>query len=98
MIKLHFKDTKQFEVLFKKHTKHTTDAIVKGIEEAMMSNRRRADIFQVSFDDVEVIYEISLPQSQWVTSLEQCLEFYHSKEESDTAIDTWKLLEAVKVW
>ena len=96
MVKLHFNSTEEFEGLFKSKKKAVTDSIVIGIEDAMQKNKRSADLFEVTFAEVDLAYEISLPKSQWQQALEQCLDHYHSLSLADEAIDTWKLLEAVK--
>ena len=98
MIKLHFENTNEFEGLFKSKKLAVTQGIVQGIEEAMKRDVKRADLFQLSFGDSEMMYELSLPRSQWVVALESCLEHYHELQLADDAIDTWKLLEAAKVW
>lgn len=98
MVKLHFTSTDEFETLFKNKSIKVTDAIVKGVQDAMQGGKKSAPLFEISFEDVDSLYEISLPQSQWVSALEHCLDYYHKEEMSDAAIDTWKLLEAAKVW
>ncbi len=98
MVKLHFNSTEDFEGLFKSKKKAVTDSIVIGIEDAMQKGKRTANLFEVTFAEVDLAYEISLPKSQWQQALEQCLEHYHSLDLADEAIDTWKLLEAVKAW
>ena len=98
MKKLHFRTTEEFETLFKSNSKSMTDAIVSSIEKAMTDGLKSAKIFVITFDSYDMAYEISLPQSQWEQAVSQCLEHYHQLELSDQAIDTWKLLEAVKVW
>lgn len=97
MVKLHFDTTQEFEQLFSQKNKQVTDAIVSSIEDAMTRRTRTANIFEITFAEAEVAYEISLPSSQWVMALEKCLAFYHEHNASDEAIDTWKLLEAAKV-
>ena len=96
MVKLHFETTEEFEQLFKSKTLSVTNAIYIGIEEAVIKNRRSANLFQITFEQADMMYEISLPSSQWVSALEKCLEHYHKEELADEAIDCWKLLEAVK--
>ena len=98
MVKLHFETTEEFEDLFKSKKKSVTDSIVLGIEEAMQSNKRSAGLFEVTFEKTEMMYEISLPCSQWVQALDKCLEHYHTLGLADEQIDTWKLLEAAKAW
>jgi len=98
VVKLHFESTEEFEVLFKRQTIKVTNAIVQGIQDAMEGSKRTAPLFEITFEEHDNLYEISLPQSQWANALEKCLEHYHSEEMADEAIDTWKLLEAAKVW
>lgn len=98
MVRLHFQTTDEFTELFKAKKIATTDSIVSGIEKAMQGNKRTANLFELSFGDTERMFEISLPKNQWVNALESCLEHYHELGKSDEAIDTWKLLEAAKLW
>ena len=96
MVKLHFDTTDEFEQLFKSKTLSVTRAIYTGIEEAVIKNRKSANLFQITFEQADMMYEISLPFSQWSPALEKCLEHFHKEELADEAIDCWKLLEAVK--
>ena len=98
MVKLHLRDTEEFEELFRNKTLKVTNHIVEGISEAMQKNIKSADLFEISFEGVEMVYEISLPQAQWSTALQSCLDMYHEHDMHDECIDTWKLLEASKVW
>lgn len=98
MVKLHFKTTEEFDGLFKRKTLSVTRSIVQGIESAMQKNKRTAPLFEITFDDADTMYEISLPRSQWVQSLESCLDHLHSQNLADEEIDCWKLLEAAKAW
>lgn len=96
MVKLHFNTTEEFEELFKSKKRATTDAIVQGIEQAVIKNRKTAPLFEITFQESQRAFEISLPQAEWANALESCLDHYHQLQEADDAIDTWKLLEAVK--
>lgn len=98
MVKIHLRDTAEFEEIFRNKTLKVTTHIVEGIQEAMQQNAKTADLFEISFDDVEMVYEISLPQNQWATALQSCLDLYHENDMGDECIDTWKLLEAAKLW
>jgi len=97
MKKFQFNSTEQFQDLFSTRNLEVTDAIVEGIENAMVHRKRTAKIFSVTFANYEVAYEISLPKVEWVGSLDSCLDFYHENNETDKAIDTWKLRETAKV-
>lgn len=98
MVKLHFTSTEEFEGLFKRKNISVTRSIVQGIEEAMQGNKRTALLFEITFEEADTMYEISLPQSQWVIALESCLEHLHAQNLADEEIDCWKLLEAAKSW
>ena len=98
MKKLHFTSSEQFEVLFKKKTTEVTDAIVEGIEKAVAGRKKSADLFEITFDGIEMMYEIALPQAEWENALQSCLDYYHDLNKTDECIDTWKLLEIVKTF
>lgn len=98
MVRLHFDRADQFEGLFKQKTRKVTDAMVLGIEKAMLENKKSADIFQITFGKEEVAFDISIVRSEWKHALQSCLDHYHSLNLSDEQIDTWKLLEAAKSW
>lgn len=97
MVKLHFKTTKEFEGLFTHKTLAVTRSIVAGVEKAMSENKRTALLFEITFEDADNMYEISLPKNQWTISLESCLKHLHKEGLADEQIDCWKLLEATKV-
>lgn len=98
MIQLNFQSAEEFEKLFKLKDKLVTDAIVEAIEEAMQGNKKTAKLFECSFENVEMAYEISLPAREWEVALQSCLDHYHQLSLTDEQIDTWKLLEAAKAW
>ena len=77
MVKLHFRDTSDFEVLFKRKTLSVTRSIIKGIEEAMQKNNSKtAPLFEISFENADNMYEISLPRSQWVQRIRKLLRAF----------------------
>ena len=98
MVKLHFNSPEEFETLFRSKDIRVTRAIVQSIEDAMREGARSANMFEVSFEDSEIAYNISLPQKQWVQALQTSLDFYHENNLIDEQIDTWKLLEAARDW
>lgn len=98
MVKLHFNTTDEFEQLFKRKTLSVTKSIVSGIEEAVQKRKKTASLFEITFEEVELAYEISLPKSQWQPALENCLEHLHSEGLADEQIDCWKLLEVIKTY
>jgi len=98
VVKLHFNSPEEFSTLFKKQSIKVTNAIVQSIEKTMAEGKRTAPLFEITFEEHDNLYEISLPASQWVVALQSCLDHYHEEDMADEAIDTWKLLEAAKVW
>jgi len=98
MVNLHFENLEEFTVLFKEKNKEVSDAIRIGVEQAMMKRKKTAKLFQLTFADADDAYEITLPKVIWESALESCLNFYHENDHGDEAIDTWKLLEAIKLW
>ncbi len=99
MRKIQFENTAEFDTLFRSKTEAVTDAIVEAIQEAVMERKKVADLFEVSFVNVENAYVISLNSVEWQTALTSCLDHYHiNSSDPDKAIDTWKLLEAVKLY
>ena len=98
MVNLHFENLEEFTVLFKEKNKEVSDAIRIGVEQAMMKRKKTAKLSQLTFADADDAYEITLPKVIWESALESCLNFYHENDHGDEAIDTWKLLEAIKLW
>lgn len=91
MTYLHFENTDEFERVFKKKDKEITDAIAKGIQEALSGKKKTAQLFDISFENVDISYQITLPKSQWNKALQSCLEHYTEIGESDKAIDVYLL-------
>ena len=94
--KLHFNTPEEFTQTFRNKDVSVTNSIVASIEKAMQDRQRTALLFEITFEEHDNLYEISIPKSQWTVALQSCLDFYHKAEMSDEAIDTWKLLEAAK--
>ena len=95
MKELNFTTPDGFEKLFSKKSKEVTDAIIEAITEAIEQGKKTAIMFQVSFENTDLSYEISLPAKQWKTALENCLKHYEELNCSDECIDTWQLLSKV---
>lgn len=98
MVKLHFKNTDEFERVFKAKDEEVTDAMVQGIQESLSFHKKTAHLFEITFENADLVYEISLPCSQWETALQTCLKHYTDLESSDKAIDTYLLQKEVRKW
>lgn len=98
MKKLNFQNTNEFERVFKAQDEEVTDAMVTGIQEAFTYQKKSAELFEITFDDVDIVYEITLPSTQWEVALETCLNHYRDLEASDKAIDTYLLQKEIRKW
>ncbi len=98
MKKLHFENTDEFERVFKANDEEITDAMVAGILEAFTYQKKSAELFEITFQDADILYEITLPSSQWELALETCLDHYRDLELSDKAIDTYLLQKDIRKW
>ena len=98
MRKLHFENTDEFERVFKATDEEVTDAMVEGIQEAFTYQKKSAELFEITFEDADLVYEITLPSTQWELALETCLNHYRELEASDKAIDTYLLQKDIRKW
>jgi len=98
MKKFHFENPYEFEKVFKKQDIDVTNAIVAGIQEAVSFQKKTANLFEITFEDEEIAFEISLQSNQWEIALESCLDHYTKLGESDKAIDTYLLQKEIRKW
>jgi hypothetical protein len=98
MKKLHFENTDEFERVFKATDEEVTDTMVEGIQEAFTYQKKSAELFEITFEDADLVYEITLPSTQWELALETCLNHYRDLELSDKAIDTYLLQKDIRKW
>lgn len=98
MKKLTFKDQTEFNQLFKEKNPEIALAIVSGIREALMYQKRTADLFELEFEGHDFLYEISLPKKEWKVALENCRDKFREWEMVDDAIDTHVLMKEIDLW
>ena len=98
MRKLHFENTDGFERVFKATDEEVTDAMVEGIQEAFTYQKKSAELFEITFEDADLVYEITLPSTQWELALETCLNHYRDLDQADKAIDTYLLQKNIRKW
>ena len=98
MRKLHFENTDEFERVFKATDEEVTDAMVEGIQEAFTYQKKSAELFEITFENADLVYEITLPSTQWELALETCLNHYRDLGASDKAIDTYLLQKDIRKW
>jgi len=93
-----FDNTDEFERVFKTHDKEITDAIFEGIEEAYKFHKKSAYLFEISFKEAELVYEITLPSTQFELALESCMDHYRNIGETDLSIDVYILQKEIRKW
>tara|TARA_B100000575_G_C23081664_1_gene623221 strand:+ start:745 stop:1041 length:297 start_codon:yes stop_codon:yes gene_type:complete len=97
MRELKFNNTKEFRELFSEQSQEVTDFIVLGITEALISKKKSANLFAISFEDEDSYsFEITLPKSQWEQALNKCMENYKEWNLGDEQIDVYLLLKELK--
>ena len=97
MRELKFNNTKEFRELFSEQSQEVTDFIVLGITEALISKKKSANLFAISFEDEDSYsFEITLPKSQWEQALNKCMENYKECNMGDEQIDVYLLLKELK--
>lgn len=98
MKQLHFESAYDFAEFFKEKSPEITVAIYSAIKEAVQFQKKTAKLFEISIEDQDSVFEISLPKNQWETALGNCLKHFEEWEMTDDAIDTWQLIQQVKEW
>jgi len=93
MKRLKVEGINEFSDMFREKDVEMTTSIRDSIQEALEQNKRTANLFEVEFEGVETIMEISLPKSQWKVALDNCLKHYEEWEMGDDALDTYLVLK-----
>ena len=83
----------EFSDMFREKTVDMTTSIRDSIQEALDQNKKTANLFEVEFEGVETIMEITLPRNQWKTALDSCLKHFEEWEMGDDALDTYLILK-----
>jgi hypothetical protein len=63
-----------------------------------MFHKKTANLFEITFDESDSVFEISLSHKEWIIALENCLSHYEEWEMGDDAIDTFLLIKEIKTW
>ena len=96
MMHLNFESLEQFEDLFSYTNRKVVDGVFSAINDSYLFSKKTAKIFNITFQDNEVGYEITLPQEQWCNALSVVLRYYEDNGTSDECIDTWKLIQNIE--
>lgn len=97
MKRVQIESVKDLEGIFKEKSVDMTDTIRDSIQEAISNSKKTAQLFEIEIDGVENTFEISITSKEFQTALENCLKHYHEWEMYDDEIDTWQLLEKIKL-
>lgn len=92
---LTFETIDEFQKLFKEKNLEITEHIFNGIRSAVKSNAYTANLFDISLEGDENVYEISMSRDKWPEALEQVKMYYHDFSEYDKAIDAHLLIQKV---
>ncbi len=99
MLEFEFDSMEEFDGLFDssdaESVRKVTDAIFKGIQEAFNKGEKEAELFSISFRNMDDGLEVNLPKDQWTTALENCQTKYHELEMFDEAIDVYNLRKEI---
>ena len=99
MLEFEFESMEEFDKLFDssdpKSVRKITDAIYEGIRMAMNSGESEAELFSISFRNMDDGLEVNLPKDQWTIALENCQTKYHELEMFDEAIDVYNLRKEI---
>ena len=97
MRKLEIQSLEELEDLFKEKTVDMTNNIKESIEEAMLAKKKTAMLFEIQAEGLDTSFEISITTKEWLTALENCLKHYEEWHMVDDAIDTWQLIQKLKI-
>lgn len=96
MKKLEIQSVDQLEDILKQRTADITTSIRDSIQQAFEHNKKTAVLFEITLEDTDVCFEVSITTKEWLTALNSCLADYHRWELEDDAIDTYLLIEKIK--
>lgn len=95
MIQLHFNSLDEYESFFDKKSQEVTDGIVQAIQQAFLSKKKTAKLFEIEIEGAESVFEVSLSHKEWEKALTNALEHYQEWELADHAIDTYLLKKSI---
>jgi hypothetical protein len=96
MKKLHFESLQELDAMFKDSCVEMTNTIRDSIQQAYDNKKRVANLFEIQMDGIDSVLEISLSKKEWTTALDNCLKQYTEWGMSDSAIDTYLLIQNLK--
>ena len=88
-----FDEVTDFSTFFDGDNPEVTDAIIKGIKEAIEKGKDEAELFELGFNEEDDFFEVQLPKSEWPQALSACMNKYEEAERYDDVIDTFNLLK-----
>jgi hypothetical protein len=83
---LHIQD---FNETFNENNNLVCEYIVQGINEAVTSNKKVANLFSIEFQDDDYSYQVTLPSTGWSSTLTRVRDALHSRGRFDDAIEAY---------
>lgn len=91
MTKLEFDSPEEFESFFFSPNAQVVQSIVEGISYALEKDRDEAVLFEISIEDDDGAYRVTLGKDQWKTAVESCIKKYEEVEMWDEVLDAYQL-------
>ena len=88
-----FDEETDFSRFFDGDNPEVTDAIIKGIREAIEKGKDVAELFELEFNEEDDFFEISLEKGEWPQALSACMTKYEKAERYDDVLDAYELLK-----
>ena len=88
-----FDEVTDFSTFFDGDNPEVTDAIIKGIKEAIEKGKDEAELFELGFNEEDDFFEISLEKGEWPQALSACMTKYEKAERYDDVIEAYELLK-----
>lgn len=95
---LEIETIKDFAPALKEQRTSLADSVVEGIETALLEKKKSAVLFEIKVlkQPEPNHHVVSLPSSEWSTTLQAQLKHYREKEDHDSELETWLVLKKVK--
>jgi hypothetical protein len=96
MKKLQIQSVEDLGDFLKQRTVEITTSVRDSIQQAFEQKKKTAILFEISVEDTDICFEVSVTTKEWVTALNSCLADYQKWELEDDAIDTYLLIKSIK--
>lgn len=91
MTKLEFDSPEAFEAFFSEPNPNVVQGIVEGISHALEKDKDEALLFEISMEEDDGAYRVTLGKDQWKTAIQSCIKKYEEIEMWDGVLDAYEL-------